>query len=412
MKKLLIISFDLIRDGEPSVSLSIASILSYLKSRKTYGLEFIVEHYSFNMFDIYPLNIDAYTGTLQLNEIDSIALSCYVWNESIINQFIAKVKGLGFKGKVILGGYQVSYSSKIKLRYEYPECDVFIFGYAESSMLEAILIDKPKNPIFLNKSINFEDIPSVYLTEEVPVVKNQGMLRLETKRGCPYKCSFCAHRDLIKNKVYNHEQEKIIKELLFFKEKNVGRINVLDPIFNMGAYYLGYLREIYDIDLKSKVCLQARFEIIKGDAGSEFLDASEKINSHLEFGIQTLIPEEYKVIKRINNKKVISGVIRELNERGISYEVSLIYGLPNQTLDSFRYNIDFLQSIGCFNITAYPLMLLKGTELYDKKYFYNFVEKEVGDFNIPTVVSSNSFTEKEWLEMKRIGNTLQTSNRL
>ena len=49
MKKLLIISFDLIRQGESNTSLSIGSILSFIKQDEQYGDKFIAEHLSINM---------------------------------------------------------------------------------------------------------------------------------------------------------------------------------------------------------------------------------------------------------------------------------------------------------------------------------------------------------------------------
>ncbi len=52
MKNVLIISFDLIRKGEVTQSLSIASLLTYLKSDHRYGEEFTVYHLPFNMFNI------------------------------------------------------------------------------------------------------------------------------------------------------------------------------------------------------------------------------------------------------------------------------------------------------------------------------------------------------------------------
>lgn len=39
------------------------------------------------------------------------------------------------------------------------------------------------------------------------------------------------------------------------------------------------------------------------------------------------------------------------------------------------------------------------------------IEKEIGDYHIPTVVSSNSFTENDWLEMKNIANELNSNCR-
>jgi hypothetical protein len=57
-------------------------------------------------------------------------------------------------------------------------------------------------------------------------------------------------------------------------------------------------------------------------------------------------------------------------------------------------------------------MLLKGTELYELKHHFNFKEVPMGKYNIPTVVESNSFTEKEWQQMYEIALQLNPSNRI
>jgi hypothetical protein len=196
----------------------------------------------------------------------------------------------------------------------------------------------------LNESVDFSEIPSPYLTNEILISENQKMVRWETQRGCPYKCSFCSHRDLTKNKVYKHGKDKILEELALFKTKKVKRINIIDPVFNAGKDYLAYMQHIYELGLSAELTLQTRFEMIKGETGKLFLDLSEKTNAHLEFGVQTIIPDEYNAINRPNDNNLIGKLLPELKSRNISYEISLIYGLPFQTLDTFRYSIDFLLS--------------------------------------------------------------------
>jgi len=416
MKNILIISFDLVREGEVKTSLAIASLLAYVKNDKRYGNDFIVDHLSFNMVELKNTitneYIEQYLSTFQLENFDTIGISSYIWNEYLLKPLIKNLRGLGFVGKIVLGGYQITYSTKEKLRYKYPEADIFILGYAEKSFLQSILIDKPTKPIYLDSLVDFSKIPSVYISNEIQISQDQRMIRLETKRGCPYRCSFCAHRDLRKNKLYKHEISKIFEELSFLKSKNIKRINVLDPVFNIGNDYLNILQEVERINFYGHITLQTRFEMIKGKKGKKFLDLLERINAHLEFGLQTVIEDEYKVINRSNDIKMIRSILHQLKRRNISYEVSLIYGLPNQTIDSFKYSIDFLLSNGCNNIIAYPLMLLKGTELYEQKEKYHFLEKTLGDFNIPTVIASNSFSKNDWLKMDKIAETLDPNVRL
>ena len=102
---------------------------------------------------------------------------------------------------------------------------------------------------------------------------------------------------------------------------------------------------------------------------------------------------------------LIEKALAMLNLSGISHEISLIYGLPGQTLDSFSASVDFLRRKSSGIIKAYPLKLLPGTPLYKEKEKYDFEEQE-SEFGIQRVVSSNSFTYEEWLKMKEIADAL------
>lgn len=417
MKKAIIISFDLIRSGDLKKSLAIGSIMAYAKQHEFYTKEFTVENISINAFETinngHQQLFDQHLADLKLSEIDTIAISSYVWSEYLINPLISYLRKKGFQNKIVLGGYQITYGAKEQLKNDYPECDIFISGYAEVGLVEAILTEKKSEKHFINKAIDFENIPSPYLTNELLIPNDQAMIRMETKRGCPYRCTFCAHRDLTNNKVHKGSLQKVFEELKLFREKGVKRVNILDPIFNVGKNYLAILEEIDRLNFKNTTfTLQTRPELIKRAKGEQFLSIVKKTNAYLEFGLQTIIPEEYNAIGRPNNQEHIETLFADLNKMDIGYEVSLIYGLPNQTVQSFQQSIDFLNQNGCHKITAFPLMLLKGTELYRQKANWAMKEEPLGDFNIPTVTSSNSFNKSDWLEMQGIANDLMTNVRV
>lgn len=413
MKKLLIISFDLIREGESEKSLAISSILSYLKKDKRYGEDFFVYHLPINMFKLdkntVVSDLKPYLDIFNFHSFDFVALSAYIWNEYLTNNLMLMLRNdFGFQGEYILGGYQISYSSNPES--EYPNAKYFINGYAEEGLLR-LLTEEVKDSR-INSFVDFTQVPSPYLTRELEINDFQKMVRMETKRGCPYRCTFCAHRDLTYNKVYKHQLEKVFSEISFFKEKQVNKINIIDPIFNAGKRYLDVLNEFVETRTSSLISMQARFETISGENGEKFLDYCGQLNTNLEFGLQTANEEESKVINRKNNPQKIKAIMQKLNEREISYEISLIYGLPKQTLDSFKKSVEFVYENGCTNITAFPLMLLKGTELYQQKNQFGFKEQGLGEYNIPVVTQSNSFSEKEWYQMKIIASSLTPNNRI
>ncbi len=134
-------------------------------------------------------------------------------------------------------------------------------------------------------------------------------------------------------------------------------------------------------------------------------------NYILEFGVQTMIESESESITRKNNIPRMIEALKSVIERQIPYEISLIYGLPGQTIDSFKESIDILKKIGVHNIVAYPLMLLPGTQLYLENEKWGMNEEVLGDFNIPLVTSSNSFTRRDWEEMDRIASNLNSKVR-
>lgn len=411
MKKSLILSFDLIRPGELSNSLAIASILSYLKKSKEYGSLFTCEHSYLNVYEKpaheLKINIQTFLDSTPIHSFDTIAISAYIWNEHILNPLIAEIRRRDFRGKIVLGGYQITYSRKAQLIIDYPQCDIFISGYAEVGLLDAILMNKPNSPTHINKVVSFQDLPSPYLSGDLIIPKKHHMIRLETKRGCPYRCNFCAHRDLTKNRMHKFELERTFKELALIQQKEISRVNVLDPVFNVGRDYLEIMNEIDRQNFnQTTFTFQTRPELIKNKSGDEFLDLVERTSSYLEFGLQTVIEKEFKEINRPNNIKHLAHLFSHLNERNIGFEVSLIYGLPHQTLDSFKISVDFLLKNGCSKIFAFPLMLLKGTELYSQKDDFKMNESTTGAYNIPLVTSSNSYSETEWLQMKRIADQL------
>lgn len=82
-----------------------------------------------------------------------------------------------------------------------------------------------------------------------------------------------------------------------------------------------------------------------------------------EYGLQTIHTNEQKAIRRRDNLKKFAKTMTELGQRGIPFEISVIFGLPLQTVDSFKRTIEFCLSVaggGKGVVRAFPLMLLRG----------------------------------------------------
>jgi hypothetical protein len=161
------------------------------------------------------------------------------------------------------------------------------------------------------------------------------------------------------------------------------------------------------------VNLQTRFELIKPDEprSRAFLDTCQihRDRVTLEFGLQTIHELEMKIIGRQNKLDHIRATIGELNKRGIDYELSVIYGIPGQTVASFLETIEFIIENGCEKIAAYPLRIPKNSKMEKMKRELGVQEAPL-DFNIFHTKASFSFTEKDYRVMSKFSGALRTLN--
>ena len=405
MKKSLLVTFDFTQRGKSGTGLAAGSLISACRHHPQYNIKFVIEHLPISMSSIASKQLtvneiaNIINDTIPLRKLDRLALACYVWSSRLIEPLIKKCKEMGFKGKVILGGYQIHEGSCKQL---YPSGDFYIAGYAEAALPEAILDDLSITSRFVKKDTDIATLPSPYLDQTIHLKQGQNMIHWETRRGCVFKCNFCAHRDLTNKKVHLFGMVKIKKELDLFKIKNVKKINVLDPIFNLEPNHIEIIKYAISINLPGLLSLQVRFEKIN----DEFLRLCSQLNVHLEFGLQTANEQESRTVERANNMNKVAKSIILLHQWQQSFEVSLIYGLPGQTLGSFIESIDYLQERDVTIIKAFPLMLLEGTKLADDKDKFQINEEVIDDSDIPHVVSCHSFTKGEWLQMHYLASQL------
>jgi len=405
LRKALLVTFDFTQRGKSGTGLAAGNLISACRHHPQYNTKFVIEHLPVSMQVAAQDQPTVHAIATMINDkislvdIDRLALACYVWSSRLIEPLIKECREMGFRGKVILGGYQIHEAS---CRALYPSGDFYIAGYAEAALPEAILDDLAITSRFVKKETDIATLPSPYLDQTISLAQGQDMIHWETRRGCVFKCNFCAHRDLTNKKVHLLGIDKIKQEMDLFKIKNVKKINVLDPIFNLEPNHIEILEYAISIDLQALLSFQVRFEKIN----TEFLRLCSQLNVHLEFGLQTTNKEESITIERGNSISRVSKSIVLLHQWKQSFEVSLIYGLPGQTLVSFNESIRYLREREVTIIKAFPLMLLEGTKLADDRDKFDITQEIIDESDIPHVVSCHSFTKGEWLQMRSLANQL------
>jgi radical SAM superfamily enzyme len=134
-----------------------------------------------------------------------------------------------------------------------------------------------------------------------------------------------------------------------------------------------------------------------------FLEVAGQLRTKLEFGLQTIHDHEGSAIHRKNQIARVAQVLGEVRRRGIEHEVTLIFGLPGQSLASFQESVRWCLERRIPVIRAFPLMLLRGTELEQQRDRWNLVDD---GSPMAKVIASNTFTTEEWLQMARLAEAL------
>lgn len=421
-RELMLISLDWTRPKDPPLSLGHASILANLRKQRISVKErsWSVNNPNFSYKDVVYYIMDNFKY-----EYTDVALGVFIWNESSVQKILKDLKEQAFPGRIILGGPQISYVEKELEKY-YPQADIFIRGYAETSLSK--LMQYGGSTALSIKGVHFAGEPDLRMSsgvelEEIPspflmgLIKPQPFIRWETQRGCPFKCSFCQHRESdVSMKRRQLSLSRIQQEIDWITGNPIIQdVAVLDPIFNSGHNYLKVLDGLIEGKFSGKLSLQTRIEMVNEDFLDKISRLNETAQTVLEFGLQTIHPQEQMVIGRPNNMRKVARVLEEVRDRNIKNEVSLIFGLPKQTIDSFNKSIDFCREHGVCVIKAFPLMLLRGTPLYYQKQELGLVESnEIVSLEIdrlqegiPHVVASPSFSYSDWKKMAIIAATLE-----
>lgn len=198
------------------------------------------------------------------------------------------------------------------------------------------------------------------------------------KKKCSY-CDFCSYTDL---ELRDRYIDTLIKEIILYS-KILNDKSIKTIFIGGGTPSLLSSKNLYKIFK----CIYDNFEVIQGaeisiEANPEsismnFLDSclSNGIN-RLSVGVQSLDDKVLKTISRIHNRCMALDAVQNAVIAGFkNINVDLIYGLPNQDLNSLLSTVSEITSCNITHISAYNLIVENGTKLK------NFID--TGKITIP-----------------------------
>lgn len=174
----------------------------------------------------------------------------------------------------------------------------------------------------------------------------------------------------------------------------------LEQLFLIGS-------EIFNIDYKT---VFSCIETSPNQTTKEKLKILEQFDTNrISIGVQSYNESELKVLKRSHNTKAIKSALELIRHCNFNcLNVDLIYGIPNQTIDSLKKSVDFILKYYPDEIFIYPLYVRKNmpmesssinSETYNMYLFLRDYLLEKGYFQ----TSMRRFTKTLPLENKSCG---------
>jgi radical SAM superfamily enzyme YgiQ (UPF0313 family) len=361
---------------------------------------------------------------IEINKADIIGFSNYIWNANLNLEMAKYAKGNNPNSLVVFGGPEFQYDETgtrdffLKNLY----CDYYVPFQGEKPFLNivenylsnqnekkvpgAIYYDRDKDEIIRGEKLDRipepNEINSPYLTGLLDKFFETNLIPIiETNRGCPYQCTFCAQGLVSYNSVNYFSMERVKGELDYVasKVKNTPLLHFADANFGIVnrdieiAEYCKELRESKGYPAK------VSSNMAKNRPPAKMIEIAKLFgDTAMVISLQSLDTLVLSNVKRSNIKIAkFEEIIDSVNaDNGIS-GTEIILGLPGETYESHMLTLRKLFDRRVSYIIAYNALILKGTELDDDrrsgkfkfKTKYRLIDSSFGEYDFPIKDSHN-----------------------
>lgn len=138
----------------------------------------------------------------------------------------------------------------------------------------------------------------------------------------------------------------------------------------------GIIRLLSSLSLDWSGVEEATVEANPEDITAEWCAAVQQAGiTRVSLGVQSFIDTELKSVGRRHSAADALNAVKTLQDAGIrDISIDLIYGLPGQTLDSWRISLDTAWKTGANHLSAYTLTYEPGTRLYARRQAGKVIE--------------------------------------
>jgi radical SAM superfamily enzyme YgiQ (UPF0313 family) len=336
-----------------------------------------------------------------MNDPMVVAFTIFFWNRPASLRLARLVKERWPACRIVIGGNDVT-NQQAAVFVEAPWVDVLVHGEGElrfpdllrrflhagpsaqaATVLEGVagisyrsgqgeLITTPAAERIADLSLVPSPIlSSVYSDAEMAATR---VFVYETNRGCPYSCAFCYWGGAVNSKVRQFPLERIEAELdrIIRLAQPGAQIFIADANFGMLA------RDVEIAEMLIDTCRRYDKRVVvltnwAKNTSDRVVTIAHMLRSAGLTGAITLSAQSFdpQVLQIANRSNIRPDTYRRMQakfrELGVPTYTDLIWGLPGETMESYKTSIEEVLTVGG-NPVIYPLLLLNNTE-YTKERF-------------------------------------------
>ena len=186
---------------------------------------------------------------------------------------------------------------------------------------------------------------------------------------CERKCNYCAFNSKI-----GGAEEKNSYVAALIKEINLrGDNSKVETIYFGGGtpttLTINQLKKILNA-VRKNFCVDERAEItIEANPGTideNYLRDLKALGfNRLSLGVQSFDDELLKILGRIHDSRVAIETVKLAKNFFANVSVDLMYGLPGQTLNKLRRDIDCIKNLDVQHVSIYGLEIEEGTKFFE-----------------------------------------------
>jgi radical SAM superfamily enzyme YgiQ (UPF0313 family) len=403
-KSILLISANQLKEPYPIYPIGLSYLSTYFQKKN--------KHFK---IVIYDMNIDGLDGlSMILKEIKPLYIGISLRNIDDTNSFsyrsfVSEYKNIvetirkESRAKIILGG--AGFTLFPKYLFEILDVDFGIVGEGEESFYQLVmslqkneeyeniegLVYRSNDKISINTRISFTK--SLDLNYDDNLVgyywKKSGMINIQTKRGCPFKCIYCTYPIIEGAHIRLLDPEKVVRSLENLQQKHgIGYVFFTDSVFNIANEYNKLLSQKI-IESGLKINWGAYFTLNNLDEEMLTLYKSAGL-THIEFGTESISDIQ---LKNYGKHFTVQDVIEKsklCNKLKVNFAHFVIlggYGETEGTLEETFHNAKEIHDSVFFAYVG--MRIYPGTKLSEISIQESVISKEDNLLEAKFYISKN-----------------------